>query len=75
MPGQLKESARCPECNTPLLMLSDLTNSAGVMRSYYHQRDGRRRRKRYCQKFFTDHEEAQRARRTLETRRYKQRPN
>ena len=41
MPGRLKDGARCPECNTPLLAIADesrLLPTPRIKRDYYHQK-------------------------------------
>ena len=76
MPGQLKPSARCPWCHTPLLAIFDTSTKQSVTREYFHQKgyDGRdqispkARRKRRCVAVFVDHDKAARERRRLEVR-------
>lgn len=71
MPGQLKSSARCPICNSPLLFLCDLTSSKSVTREYFHGKPKQGRHKRRCRFVFTDLVEAARERRGLEVQRGK----
>jgi hypothetical protein len=67
MPGQLKADAECPKCGDPLAALVDTTDTAGVLRVYYHGlKPGRVRRRRSCSRNFTDREAAARERRGLE---------
>lgn len=57
MPGELNPNARCPKCNEPLIALSDLTSSLGVVREFFHSsrrnRHGKRWRKGPCTVTFT----------------------
>lgn len=67
MPGQLRADAECPQCGDPLGALVDTSNTAGVLRIYYHGlKPGRVRRRGSCSRKFTDHEAAAAERRALE---------
>jgi hypothetical protein len=67
MPGELKRDAACPVCGDPLLYLVDSSNSHGVIRTYYHERNSpKARRRRPCVQGFNDHDVAHRARLKLE---------
>ena len=68
MPGELKRSARCPKCRTPIIALIDTTNSEGVTRELFHVRYNNGRRKRRCLIRYSDYETACVERRKLETR-------
>ena len=69
MPGELKRSARCPKCKTPIIALIDTSYQGKVERELIHAkpRNGSRR-KRSCLLKYSDFETAQRERRKLETR-------
>ena len=69
MPGELKRSARCPKCKTPIIALIDTTFLGKTLRELIHAKplDGSRRKRR-CELTFSDFETAQRERRKLETR-------
>lgn len=52
MPGLIKPNAVCPKCDTPIIAIVRLTNSAGVEAEYFHERlVGETRRKRRCKIF------------------------
>ena len=69
MPGLLKKSARCPECDEPIIGLSDLSNRDGVTREYFHTKSLTGRRRRPCIAFYDDHDIARRERAALEVHR------
>jgi hypothetical protein len=70
MPGQLKPDARCPLCEVPLLALVDTSNSEGVKRQYFHDKDPqaspRARRPLPCKQYFASHVKASIERYALE---------
>jgi hypothetical protein len=69
MPGELKSSARCPKCKTPIIALIDTTYPGGfVERILIHTKPGNARRKYRCRIRYDDFKTAQRERRKLETR-------
>ncbi len=72
MPGLLKASACCPVCGVPLVALVDETNSAGVRRKFYHDKDPEAspkvRRPLPCVEYYADYDLAQRDRKALEVR-------
>lgn len=75
MPGQLKNTAKCPVCGDPLMGLVDQTRFTSikgtwaVRRELFHERRaGAIRRRRRCVKFYVVYDEAQRERRALEVR-------
>jgi hypothetical protein len=70
MPGQLRPEARCPLCEVPLVGLVDTSNSDGVAREYFHDKDPeaspRARRPLPCKQYFVSHVKAQLERAGLE---------
>ncbi len=53
----LNPNAKCPKCGEPILALTDLTSSLGVVREFFHKRRPQKRgihwRKGPCVKTYT----------------------
>jgi hypothetical protein len=70
MPGDLKPDAKCPLCGVPLIALVDTSNTDGVERRYYHDKDPeaspKARRPNPHKQYFVSHVEASLERQGLE---------
>jgi len=74
MPRRLRQSARCPKCDSEILAIVDTTHGFkrsrppefAVTREYFHEKPAFGRRKRRCVKKFRNYEIAQRERQNLE---------
>ncbi len=56
MPGQLKSDAKCPICGDGLMAICDTSRIEGIShiidREYHHEKEGKRRRLRFCKRRF-----------------------